>query len=517
MSAPAPTAATHPALRRAKQMFNDRRPLESLWETAYRYILPERAAAFAQNAPGQSEQLRIGNEVFDSEAIDSAERLAELLLNGLIPQGMRWFRVVPGPYIRDARLREQLAPLLELATQVGQTYFEDSNFFLEMQPMMLDRIVGGTGVLSWYPENGRGTFKTIPLSESALQEDYRGNVSAVARRYKLTARELLQAYGHKLDEPWRRTNERDLDARRHEVLSIEELSVTGEWETTTVLAEGERELSKTVSSYRRNYATRWAGVPGSPYGRGPGMRALSDVRLLNKLKELSVKNAALSTSGVYTVVDDGVINPYTVSLEPGARIPVASNSPNDPSILPLPTSADFNVAMFSLDDLRNSIKRVFMNDRFQPLGRTPLSALEVSERTRSLAESAGLATARLQAEVLTPLLQGIFIELGERGELPEGLDLTGHDLRVEYIGPLARAQWAEDEQNILTMATYAMEFGQVDAKAGLVVDAQRALRKLGEIKGVPSEILRTEAAVEELMQQSADAQVELEEDAGGMG
>ena len=61
------------------------------------------------------------------------------------------------------------------------------------------------------------------------------------------------------------------------------------------------------------------------YGRGPVLYALPDIKTLNKVVELTLKNASISIGGVFTAVDDGVLNPQTISIVPGAVIGVSSN------------------------------------------------------------------------------------------------------------------------------------------------------------------------------------------------
>ncbi len=53
-------------------------------------------------------------------------------------------------------------------------------------------------------------------------------------------------------------------------------------------------------------------VAGEIYGRGPVITALPDIKTLNKVKELVLKNASLAIAGVYTAADDGVLNPNTI-------------------------------------------------------------------------------------------------------------------------------------------------------------------------------------------------------------
>ena len=54
-------------------------------------------------------------------------------------------------------------------------------------------------------------------------------------------------------------------------------------------------------------------APYEIYGRGPCLYALPDIKTLNKVIELNLKNASLSIGGVFTAVDDGVLNPQGYS------------------------------------------------------------------------------------------------------------------------------------------------------------------------------------------------------------
>jgi len=83
-------------------------------------------------------------------------------------------------------------------------------------------------------------------------------------------------------------------------------------------------------------------------------------------------------------------------------------------------------------------------------------------------------------------------------------------LELEFVSQLAQAQWAQDEQNLLEFTETAVTFGQVDPKAGLIIDVHKALGRLAEIKHIPPEVLRSQAEIEELQQQAAQAQAEME-------
>src|SRR5690625_5510435 len=161
------SAVEPPEGRRAEALLDARRECEALGDPAYRFIAPGRALFFLNESRSANE---VGDEIFDSTAIDSAERLTNLIMSGLTPPWARWFRLQPGASIRDPQLREQLRPLLELAEDKMLSVLRQSNFYQELQPLLLDRIVGGTGALKLAPTGTRPRFTSRPLAAVASHE-----------------------------------------------------------------------------------------------------------------------------------------------------------------------------------------------------------------------------------------------------------------------------------------------------------------------------------------------------------
>jgi hypothetical protein len=156
-------------------------------------------------------------------------------------------------------------------------------------------------------------------------------------------------------------------------------------------------VSKSELVYRRRKMSPWVisrymKVAGEIYGRGPLMTALPDIKTLNKTIELLLKNASLAVAGVYTAADDGVLNPNTVKIVPGAIIPVARNGGSQgPALLPLPRSGDFNVSQLVINDLRSNVKRILLDESLPPDNMSARSATEIVERMKELAQNLGSA------------------------------------------------------------------------------------------------------------------------------
>lgn len=501
-------------VKRVETMFSARKENEALWETVYKFISPERALFHSRTKSTPNE---IQDAVFDSTAIDAAERLTNLIMSGLVPPWQKWFRVSPGSAVFDIEQRETLRLPLQHIENLMFSMLGRSNFYQEMQPAILDRIVGGTCGICMVPDYDEAQlrFKCVPLGELAIQEDDSGQVVSIARRYRLSVQQLIDAYGNRVPRELRERNGQNGHKQDQDVMALNSKNAQGLWEYTIVLKENSVQLFKEIKTFPYMFVSRWAKIPGSAYGRGPGLRALSDIRALNKIKELALKNAAKAVAGIYTVVDDGVINPYTLTFEPGTFMPVGTNDRQNPTIAELPSSGRFDVSMFTMEDLRNSILGVFMADNFGPLDRTPLTATEIQARTNVIARDMGATISRMQFEMLMPIIRAVYLFMAELEMVPAELEIDGKTLNVEFVSQLAQAQLAIDEQNLLEYTQIAVAFGEVDPKAGLIIDVHKALARLAEIKHIPPEVLRNREEIQSLMDEAAQAQA-AEEGQGGM-
>jgi hypothetical protein len=163
-----------------------------------------------------------------------------------------------------------------------------------------------------------------------------------------------------------------------------------------------------------------------------------------------LKNASLAVSGAYTAADDGVLNPQTVKIVPGAIIPVARNGgPQGDSLKPLPRSGDFNVSQIVINDLRMNIKRILLDESLPPDNMSARSATEVVERMKELAQNLGSAFGRLINETMVPLVGRILQVMDERGLIDMPLRVNGLEVRVAPVAPLAMAQNMEEVNAIL--------------------------------------------------------------------
>ena len=260
--------------------------------------------------------------------------------------------------------------------------------------------------------------------------------------------------------------------------------------------------SKEELVYRRMDTSPWivsrySKVAGEIYGRGPLITAMPDIKTLNKTLELVLKNASLSISGVYTAADDGVLNPNTVKIMPGAIIPVARNGgPQGESLRPLPRAGDFNVSQIIMDDLRKNIKRILLDESLPPDNMSARSATEVVERMKELSQNLGSAFGRLINETMIPLVTKILAVMDQKGLIDLPLKVNGLEIRIAAAAPLAQAQAMEEVEKVMQYAQIAQQAGP---EAMSTLKVTKMMDFIAEQLGVPQVILTTE--MERMMMQ----------------
>jgi hypothetical protein len=477
-------------VRRAELAQRRKDLFEDLYRDAYEFALPQRQlyGYWEGNSQGNKKMTR----VFDSTAITSTQRFANRLQSGIFPPQRKWCRLEPGVDIPTDRTAQAQA-VLDAYNEKMFAVLKQSNFDIAIGEFLLDLAVG-TAAMLVQPGDDVQTinFIPVPMFLIAYEEGANGQVDKIFRRMRMK--------GEAITQQWRDA-EMPVDvAQRIEQKPTDEVELL-----EATLYDPERGdwcyhvLDKTTKQelvYRRTDTNPWViarymKVAGEIYGRGPLLTALPDIKTLNKTLELLLKNASLAVAGVYTAADDGVLNPQTVKLLPGAIIAVARNGgPQGESLKPLPRSGDFNVSQIVINDLRQNIKRVLLDESLPPDNMSARSATEVVERMKELAQNLGSAFGRLINETMVPLVGRILGVMDEKGMIDLPLRVNGLEVKVSPVAPLAMAQNMEEVNAI-------MQFMQITAAMGnegqLAVKAGDAIDFIGDKLGVPASV-RTTAA-----------------------
>jgi len=494
-------------LARHDKALTKKEDFRSLYDEAYEFALPQRNLYDGYYNGGVQGQKKM-NRVFDSTAINSTQRFANRMQSGIFPPQRKWCRLEPGSDIPQDRKAEAQAALDAYGDKLFDT-LKQSNFDIAIGEFLLDLCVG-TAVMLVQPGDDTNpiNFISVPQFLVAFDEGANGQVDNVYRRMKLKA-ESIQRQWPDAEIPAELKNL--IDQKPTEEVELVEATIFDP-ERGDYCYHVIDKRSKTELVYRRMDNTPWivsryAKVAGETYGRGPLITAMPDIKTLNKTLELVLKNASLSISGVYTAADDGVLNPNTVKIMPGAIIPVARNGgPQGESLRPLPRAGDFNVSQIVMDDLRGNIKRTLLDESLPPDNMSARSATEVVERMKELSQNLGSAFGRLINETMIPVVKRMLQVMDEKGLIALPLKVNGLEIKVSPVAPLAMAQNMEEVQQVLQYAQIAQGAGPEGA---VNIKVDEMMDYIAEKLGVPQKLRPTpqeRMMMKQQMQQAAQQQ-----------
>jgi len=469
----------------------------NLYEEAYEFALPQRNLYDGYWEGGVGGQKKM-NRVFDSTAINSTQRFANRMQSGIFPPQRNWCRLEPGTDIPMDRKQEAQRALDVYSNKLFST-LKQSNFDIAIGEFLLDLCVG-TAVMMVQPGDDVNPINFIPVPQYlvAFEEGADGQVDNVYRRVRIKGESIQRQWP---DAKIPKELQDKIDQKPTEDVELIEATILdpkrGDFCYHLIHKESKTELVYRRSEISPWVVSRYAKVAGEIYGRGPLITALPDIKTLNKTIELVLKNASLSISGVYTAADDGVLNPNTVKIMPGAIIPVARNGgPQGESLKALPRSGDFNVSQLIMNDLRMNIKRILLDESLPPDNMSARSATEVVERMKELAQNLGSAFGRLINETMIPVVTKILQVMDQKGLINLPLKVNGLEIKIQPVSPLAQAQSMEDVENVLKFAQIAQASGQ---QGMTVLKVDEMMDFIAEHLNIPGRILNTK--IERMMMQ----------------
>lgn len=487
------------------------------WEETYReaqeYVCPQRET-FDEFYVGENKDE--GQRVFDSTAFHAAQTFASNLQSDLLPPMKEWVSLTTGPMVES---NDQIKQELEDITDILFTKLKSSNFDTQIAESLMDLCIGTGAFLVFAGTKERPfNFVNVPLSQLYLEEGPYGRIDVAFRQFKLAARAIEEQWPAATltkeikdlikDQPDKQMC--FIEATFPERVTIwdktEQSFIEVDGYTYNVVCKDTNQVILTQNMRSSPWVIfRWSNLPGEIYGRGPALTALPAIKTLNQQVKILLMSASISTLGMWTAADDGVVNLDNIRLEPGAIIPVTSNagSVQGPTLAPLQTGGRVDMAQLVIEAQQSAINKIMYGD---PLGDVNLpvkTATEMSLRQQELAKRIGSAYGKLQFELVGPLVNRLLDVLDEVGLIDLGnYRVDGSFIAIEHKSPLATAQ---DETDVLKhirfVETMLNMFGP-EATMG-IVNVEALADYLGDKINIASGILRSPEERQALKQQAA--------------
>lgn len=495
-----PQENTERLIERAKKSFGERDSNRGMMEDAMEIINP-----FRNTYSGQKDSHNKPSKQFDSTAMIAANNFVNTMQSKFTPPFARWAELKAGPGVPEKQRKAMNKELAKL-TDVVFTYLNASNFSNASAEMWWD-LGFGTGCMFVLEgdETNPLNFVTVPGSQIGLEEGTFSSVWGIFRERKCKGR-LITATWKDAKLP------KDLaDSIKEKGDQEVDLVEAIYWDNTDmvwryeVLHEGSKS-SLLMREFGEDVALtpRWMKIPGYNTGIGPFLLAMADYKTLNKMKELSLKMAALNVFGTYTVANNAGFNANTAVIRPGAFIPVERNGgPNGPSIAALPSTGNFQIQEFMMNDLKDQIRQVMLDNRLPQESSAVRSAFEISQRIKELSTDIGAAFGRLYFEFVQKLFRRVVAILQRKGliQLPEGFDIDNFFVQVQVTSAIAQTQAVEDVQKF-TQA-FSIIQGISPQLALMAVEVEAAPDWLFEKIGAPATLLRSEDGKQQMQQMVA--------------
>lgn len=456
--------------------------------------------------------------IHDTTALQSMSLLAGGLNSLMTNPAAEWFHLRP----EDPRLLddEDVALWFEDAeTQMYSTLNSPTaRFHPQVHELYLELVAYGTG--GFFVEDLPGTgvlYSSRPLSELFISENAQGMVDTVYRCFRFTARQAVDAWGNDAPEGAKKDLAKgDSEAKRPYLHMIKTATdprplpfrPSGFPIESAFIDLDRKEVIATGGYHERpNMVVRWEKDSSEAYGRGPGIVALSDAKMLNEMNKTLLQSGQLRVAPPVMIDDDGVET--QLDFRPRGRNVVRPGMLNPP-IQPIDMGGDLGWGDWVVRDKRQQVQDAFHYELLQLIRDPRMTATQVIELSTNIQRLLAPVLGRFQTELLEPMLERTFAIKLRRGDfLPPPPALSGQEIRIEYVSPVARAQREADANAIIELFTVGANLAQTDPSVVNVMDTEEGLRFIAKQKGVPVSVLRSRSEVEAMRE--ADREVAAEQ------
>lgn len=509
---------------RYQQLRTQRSTWESHWQEIADYMLPRKADITQQRTRGDKRT----ELIFDGTAIHALELLSASLHGMLTNAASPWFTL----QFKNTELQEDDAAKewLEGVTNDMYIAFARSNFQQEIQELYQDLIGFGTAAMFiTADEKSLVRFHTRHCKEIFIAENNKGIVDSVYRKFSMSAKACIEMFGEANVGPTiAKKAKKDLYSDIHilHVVTPRDTYDTSKkdnknmpFKSCYVAVDDMLMLAEGGFNEFPYVVPRYLKASYEIYGRSPAMNALPDVKMLNKMSEVTIKAAQKQIDPPLMIPDDGFILP--VRTVPGGLNFYRSGSRD--RIEPLQIGANNPVTLNMISERQLAVQKTFYVDQLLTSQGGNMTATEVLQRNEEKMRLLGPVLGRLQSELLQPLIERTFNILFRSGVFQQAPEiLQNQDIDIEYVSPLAKAQKSGDLNAVMrgieifgAMSQFAPVLDYLDSD-GLAKYVQSTL-------GLPAKVMRSDAQVKQVRKQRAEAeqaaaqQQQLMEEAKAMG
>jgi hypothetical protein len=498
-------------LSRYERLEGQRQNWETHWQEVADYMQPRKADVTKQRARGDKRM----EQVFDSSPIQAVELLSASLHGMMTNPSTPWFTL----RFKDEDIdnEDEAKIWLESATEVMYTAFNRSNFQQEIFELYHDLITFGTAAM-FIEEDDEDIikFSTRHINEVFIAENDKGRIDTIYRRFNISARAAMQKFGEAVSsdvqsafkkDPYKEVEilhavypRSDFNPNKKDKKNMPFESIYFEYGSGHIISLG---------GFLENpyVIPRYLKASTEQYGRSPGMNALPDVKVLNKMVENSLKAAAKQIDPPLLIPDDGMLAP--IRMSPGSINYYRSGSRD--RIEPLNINANNNITINNENQRRDAINKMFHIDQLVVTENRNMTATEVLQRQEEKMRILGPVLGRLQSELLSPMIIRIFNILLRREMFMPAPEILGQqELNIEYVSPMALAQRGQELQSLMRGLEI---FGSLAQTMPVMdyIDEDGLVKNIISILGLPAKVIKSDQEVQEIREGRAQQEAQMAE------
>ncbi len=500
------------------QMMTARSQFEPTWKLLSRYINPMRGRFDEEDK--SSDGKRRDYYLLEPYPMEACQKCGAGLHAGLTSPSRPWFSLG----LQDDELAEYhtVKLWLEECKDIMMGIYAKSNIYNMLMNIDAELSQFGTAAALLLEDYNHAIWaRPYTCGEFAGDVDARGRVSHFARRFKLTAWQMVQEFGFDVcsEQVKNAYKANNMTAYFPVTMLIEQnlkydpgrLAIGNFPWRSYYFEDGSSDRFLKVAGYHERpfIMPRWTTVANGIYGSGPGHNALGNCMQLQKLEKLNMRL-------LETRADPAMLVPASVGKVdrlPGKQTIVPDSAVN--LIRPVyQTTGSREDAMQTIQLKQQQIAAAFYNDLFVMLSsqdNPQMTAREVAERHEEKLLMLSPVLEQLHNEVLIPLTKRTF-EIALRNRLfppvPEELQGQEENLKVEFISLLAQAQRMVESPALEKTLALAGNLAGIAPEIVDNIDMDAVIRQHAVINGAPEKMMRGEDEVKKLREQRAQAQAQ---------
>lgn len=505
-------------VRKHERMRGSRVNWDSHWDEVAEYIIPRKDDIYGVRVRGEKKH----NSLFTSVSVQANEELAAALHGMLTNPSSVWFGLSTGD--KDLDRQKEVAKWLEDTTAKMISVFNTSNFQTEVHQNYLDLGSFGTTILRVEEDDDTVVrFSARPIYEAYIDENYKGMVDTVSYEYKKTLRAIRQEFGM---EPFEKDPELMTmllnDPQKemvviHLVMPREDFAVhkldsgSRPYMSVHVIKETYAVIKESGFFENPYIVPRWTKISGEIYGRSPGMKALSDIKMINAMQKVIIQGAQKVIDPVLQAPDDGVLLPLRTA--PGSINYYRAGSKD--RIEPLNTGSRPDIGEALVRDVEEKIKKAYFIDQLQIRQADRMTATEVMQRREEQLRMLGPILGRQHFEFLKPLVDRVFGVMSRANMFEDApAAIQDIDLEVRYTSQIARVQETSDADSLTRVFGLISPLASAQPQILDNFSGDDIVRILSNKFKLPADYLNSEEAVtekREAMAQAANQQAETQQ------